>query len=99
LKRLANASTGLSGPVGIMETVDRQDLFRAETPQVFRHAVFARAVVRARADAFVGTDESSLVERLAGERVLAVEARHPNPKLTEPADLAVIAALLREEVA
>lgn len=83
----------------IRDTLDRRELFRAETPQVFRGAVFARAVARAERDGFEGTDESSLVERLGSERILAVAALHPNPKLTEPADLPFVAALLRETVA
>jgi len=82
----------------IRDTVDRRELFRAETPQAFRYEVLARAMALAERDGFEGTDESSLVERLGSERILAVEARHANPKLTEPADLAVVAALLREGV-
>jgi 2-C-methyl-D-erythritol 4-phosphate cytidylyltransferase len=82
----------------IRDTVDRRELFRAETPQGFRYEVLSRAMALAVRDGFAGTDESSLVERLGSERVLAIEALHANPKLTEPADLAVIAALLREGV-
>src|SRR5436190_8657662 len=82
----------------IRDTVDRRELFRAETPQAFRYEVLVRAVALAERDGFEGTDESSLVERLGSERILAIEALHANPKLTEPADLAVIAALLREGV-
>lgn len=79
----------------IQGTVDRAYLFRAETPQVFSRALFERALEQARADAFAGTDEASLVERLPGVRIAAVEAEHPNPKLTTRADLGLVAALLR----
>lgn len=79
----------------IQGTVDRAYLFRAETPQAFPRALFARALEQARADGFSGTDEASLVERLPGVRLAAVEAEHPNPKLTSRADLALVAALLR----
>lgn len=79
----------------IQGTVDRAYLFRAETPQAFSRALFERALVQARADAFAGTDEASLVERLPGVRIAAVEAEHPNPKLTTRADLGLVAALLR----
>jgi len=82
----------------IRDTVDRRELFRAETPQAFRYEVLVRAMALAERDGFEGTDESSLVERLGSERIVAVEARHANPKLTEPADLAVVGALLREGV-
>lgn len=79
----------------IVSTVERSELFRAETPQVFRRSVFERALDLARRDGFVGTDEAALVERLSDATVRAVLARYPNPKLTEPADLAVVEALLR----
>lgn len=78
----------------VQGTVDRSFLFRAETPQVFRRHLLERALDAALAEAFVGTDEASLVERLPGVRIAAVAARHPNPKLTTPADLPLIEALV-----
>lgn len=79
----------------IAGTVDRRGLFRAETPQVFKRATLEEALRRAAVDRVVGTDESSLVERLAGARVVAVEARFANPKVTVAADLRVVEQLLR----
>jgi 2-C-methyl-D-erythritol 4-phosphate cytidylyltransferase len=78
----------------IVETLDRSGLFRAETPQVFRREVLERAFAAAASARFLGTDESSLVERLPGMRITAVEARSPNPKLTTPADLPVVRTVL-----
>lgn len=78
----------------IVGTVDRSRVFRAETPQVFRRNVLEQAIEAALAVGFAGTDEASLVERLPGVRVVAVEAGSPNPKLTTPADLALVRALL-----
>ncbi len=78
----------------IESTVDRSFLFRAETPQVFQRELLERALAEARADGFVGTDEASLVERIAGTDLTAVAAAHPNPKLTTPADLRIVEALL-----
>lgn len=83
----------------IQGTVDRAYLFRAETPQAFPRALFEKALASAEADRFQGTDEASLVERLPGVRLAAVEAEHPNPKLTNRADLALVAALLRYDPA
>ncbi len=77
-------------------TVDRSFLFRAETPQVFSRGLLERALEEALEAEFVGTDEASAVERLAGVRLAAVDARHPNPKLTSPSDLPLVAALLRD---
>lgn len=78
----------------VVETVDRRRLFRAETPQVFRRSTLERALALARADRFVGTDESSLVERLGEVEIRAVAAADPNPKVTVPADLPLVEWLL-----
>lgn len=81
----------------IVDTADRERLFHAETPQVFRRAILSQALERAAREGFIGTDESSLVERLGGRRIAAVSARFPNPKLTAAGDLAVLERLLRGE--
>lgn len=79
----------------VVETVPRRDLFRAETPQVFRRDLLRKAQAQATSDGFQGTDEASLVERLPGSRVRVVVASHPNPKLTRVADLHYLEFLLR----
>jgi 2-C-methyl-D-erythritol 4-phosphate cytidylyltransferase len=81
----------------IVATLDRRDLFRAETPQVFRRELLERSLGEARRDGFVGTDESSLVERLDGVEIALVEARRPNPKVTSPEDLALVTRILASE--
>ena len=78
----------------VKQTIDRHHLFRAETPQVFRRRILARALASARRHRFHGTDEASLVERLRGQKITAVEATAPNPKLTESGDWEVVEALL-----
>jgi 2-C-methyl-D-erythritol 4-phosphate cytidylyltransferase len=78
----------------ILRTVPRSRLFRAETPQVFRRRILSQALRQSREEGIEGTDEASIVERLPAARVRAVEATGPNPKLTVPADLALIETLL-----
>ena len=73
-------------------TVDRANLFRAETPQVFRASDLAAALDRAAAQEIEVSDESSLFEPGS---IAAVMASRPNPKLTDPSDRATIEALLR----
>ena len=75
-------------------TVARGGLFRAETPQVFRAADLREALERAERQNLEVSDESSLFD--AGS-ITAVTASQPNPKLTDPSDLPVIAALLGSE--
>lgn len=80
----------------VRSTVDRSHLFRAETPQVFTRRLFARAIELADRSELDPTDESSLMELLDGVSIAAVTARRPNPKLTEPGDLALLDGLLRD---
>jgi 2-C-methyl-D-erythritol 4-phosphate cytidylyltransferase len=97
-RRLSDTVKRLAGD-RIAGTLERQDLFRAETPQVFHRHLLAEALARAAADGVAGTDESALVERLAGVEIVAVEAEQPNPKLTVPGDLDLLARLLAGEPA
>jgi 2-C-methyl-D-erythritol 4-phosphate cytidylyltransferase len=77
----------------VEETVDRQTLWAAQTPQCFQTRLFAEALARASRDGFVGTDEASLVERL-GVRIAIVEGDARNIKITTPADLAIAESIL-----
>ena len=71
--------------------VDRDELVAVQTPQAFA-ADRLRAVHATEPEA---TDDASLVEA-AGGRVVVVDGEPANRKITEPADLAVAAALLEE---
>lgn len=67
----------------VCETVDRSELWRAETPQVAR----IDCLTQAYADWPEGdTDDAAVLER-AGVQVAVVPSRSPNPKITVPADL------------
>lgn len=78
----------------IRSTVDRSELWCAETPQVFRAEILIRAHRLATGSDFVGTDEASLVERFLDVEIRAVDARFPNPKMTWPGDETFLALLL-----
>lgn len=68
------------------ETLDRDRLWIAHTPQAFHTALLREAHLRAKADGFYGTDDAALVERL-GRPVRMVEDSPRNLKVTVPADL------------
>lgn len=70
-------------------TPDRNVFWHAQTPQVFRSGILRRAHAAALSDGFVGTDDSSLIERLGG-RVLVVRGPRENIKLTEPEDFELL---------
>ena len=78
----------------IMGTPDRSVFWNAQTPQVLRAGIYRRAHASALSDGFVGTDDSSLIERLGG-RVLVVEGKRDNIKLTVPEDYVLLASAVR----
>jgi 2-C-methyl-D-erythritol 4-phosphate cytidylyltransferase len=75
----------------IVETVPREKLFAAQTPQVFRRELILEAYAQ-RGD-FEATDEASLVERL-GHAVHVVKGSLMNIKITTQEDLKIASALL-----
>ena len=77
----------VSNHVGYIEkTIDRENLFLIQTPQVFKKELIVKAYEVAYQDQFYGTDDSSLVERL-GIPVKLVEGSYENIKITTPEDL------------
>lgn len=83
----------------IRTTLKRDDLVLAQTPQVFRFALLKKAFEMARADAFVATDEASLVERLEQIEVSVVQGSDRNIKITKPTDMDLAQLFLSQEMA
>jgi 2-C-methyl-D-erythritol 4-phosphate cytidylyltransferase len=79
----------------VQQTVDRAGLWRALTPQMFRYARLCDALDRAHAAGRVPTDEAQAIEWL-GDRPKLIEGAAANLKITSAADLAIAAALLKE---
>jgi 2-C-methyl-D-erythritol 4-phosphate cytidylyltransferase len=71
----------------VVETLDRQALAAAQTPQGFRFDVLASAYEAAFRDRVTVTDEAMAVERV-GAPVRAVPGSPHNRKITTPEDLA-----------
>jgi 2-C-methyl-D-erythritol 4-phosphate cytidylyltransferase/2-C-methyl-D-erythritol 2,4-cyclodiphosphate synthase len=75
----------------VTETIPRDEIWLAQTPQGFRRAVLGAAIAAAeRVDA---TDEAMIVER-AGQPVRVVDGDERNVKITTPDDLAAARARL-----
>src|SRR5580700_7745416 len=70
----------------IKATIPRASIVMAQTPQGFRYGVIKKAYDEASADGFLGTDESSLVER-SGHDVAVVMGSPRNIKITAPGDM------------
>ena len=83
----------------IRATLPREHLVVAQTPQVFRFDLLQRAFEMARQDSFLGTDESSLVERLEQVDVTVVQGTDRNLKITRPSDMDLARLFLAEEMA
>jgi len=87
-----------TGHVRIRSTLPREKLVMAQTPQVFRFDLLRQAFDLARKDGFVGTDESSLVERMDVE-VSVVMGSDRNIKITKPTDMDLARLYFQAETA
>ncbi len=81
----------------VRATIPRERLVLAQTPQVFQYEILKRAFEAARADGFVGTDESSLVERLDQGEVTVIPGSERNIKITKPGDIELARLFLEQE--
>ncbi len=87
------SSAGDSPPVA--ETVSRDHLWAAQTPQVFRTAALRDALAADTAALAAATDDAMLIER-AGGQVLIHQSPPENVKVTTPLDLRIAEVLLSE---
>jgi 2-C-methyl-D-erythritol 4-phosphate cytidylyltransferase len=83
----------------VRATLPRERLILTQTPQVFRFDLLREAFAKAKEDGFVGTDESSLVERLEKVEVSVVLGSDRNIKITRPSDMELAKFFLAEEAA
>jgi 2-C-methyl-D-erythritol 4-phosphate cytidylyltransferase len=77
----------------IDKTIPREDLWSAQTPQVFKKKIIEEAFRRWPRDV-IATDDASMVKK-SGRRVIVVEGDLFNFKITFPSDLALAESLLR----
>jgi len=78
----------------VCATVERADLWHAQTPQMFRLGALTTALQQALAQGLNITDEASAMEA-AGLAPRLVEGRADNIKITRPEDLALAEFYLR----
>jgi len=81
----------------VRATIPRERLILTQTPQVFRYDLLRNAFQKAKEDGFIGTDESSLVERLEEVEVSVVAGSDRNIKITKPSDVDLARHYLVEE--
>jgi len=80
--------TLINGTDSVLSYIDRQDVYYAQTPQVFRYKILLEAMNQAEKENFIGTDESMLVHR-AKYKVNIVSGTSFNFKITNEEDLLI----------
>lgn len=78
----------------VAQTVPREGLWEAQTPQVFRKDILIKAYCNRPADLHP-TDDAQLVEAI-GQPVAVVQADRRNLKITSPGDMTLAQSILKE---
>lgn len=82
-----------------IQTLDRQTIFLAETPQVFEKNIYMQALKYCIDNNLSITDDASAIEQFSKHtsmtyNIQLIESQYPNPKLTVPSDLEYIQYLV-----
>lgn len=78
----------------VVETPNRDEMYSVQTPQASPTNLLKQAHEAAKAAAFLGTDEASLIEKYTTASVHIVKGAYTNIKLTTPEDLLMAEQLL-----
>ena len=81
----------------IENTLPRETIWLAQTPQAFNYEILNEAYRKASEDGYIGTDEAALVERI-GKKVKLVRSSRYNIKITTPEDIDVGEFILKSEI-
>ncbi|RMA97587.1 2-C-methyl-D-erythritol 4-phosphate cytidylyltransferase [Hydrogenothermus marinus] len=79
----------------VIETLKRDELYIIQTPQTFKFDILKKAHEKAKQENFLGTDDSSLVERIGGN-ITINEGSILNFKITTKEDLILAKCLLNK---
>lgn len=83
--------------LAVVETVDRETIWNALTPQMFRYALLRKAIGAVVASGEKVTDEAAAVET-AGFRPIMIAGNKDNIKITHEADLVSARQILQAQV-
>lgn len=84
--RLKDTIKRVDSDNNVIETPRREEFVAVQTPQIFRENILKTAYTKALEDNFLGTDDSSLVERVGG-KVKILIGDYDNIKVTTKEDL------------
>ena len=79
-----------------VQTLPREEIWLAQTPQAFQFALLMKAYQKANQDEITGTDDAFLVEQM-GHPITLIEGNYTNIKITTPEDLAFAETLLPKD--
>ena len=80
----------------IDSSANRDHIWLAQTPQVFKREIYELALKKAQADKLTVTDDNSLVENL-GCSIKLVECGRNNIKITTPDDIPLALAIIKAQ--
>ena len=89
--KFADANQVVSG------SIDRQNVFAMQTPQIFRRASLLEAYERISRNSLIVTDEVSAIEH-AGGSIVIVPAQDHNLKITYAGDLPIAEFILEQRI-
>ena len=92
--RVVDTIKKTNGANTITETIDRENTWLVQTPQVFMADMYRAAAYMAERDGIEATDDCGLCERL-GFKVKLVECGKTNMKITYPEDVIIAEAILQ----
>jgi 2-C-methyl-D-erythritol 4-phosphate cytidylyltransferase len=84
-RKMSDTVRQTDGQGNVVRLLDREGLWRMETPQVVRGTILRQGLQKARAEGKMVTDCMAAAE-LAGVKGILVEATEPNLKITLPSD-------------
>jgi 2-C-methyl-D-erythritol 4-phosphate cytidylyltransferase len=77
----------------IVSSVNRKEIYRIQTPQIFRTGKMRKALENAIANNITATDDAGLIRKL-GDEINLVEGCELNSKVTRAEDLEILETLL-----
>lgn len=87
----------VSGKGIILKTLEREKLYRAQTPQIFNYSVLKKAFISAFNTKYYATDEAGLVESVGGKIKILTGSRY-NIKITNPDDLLLAKVIIKNKI-
>jgi len=79
----------------INKTLNREEIWRAQTPQTFKYDIILPAYLQAYKEKFLTTDDAAIVERY-GHKVKLIIGSEENIKITTPFDIIIAENFLKK---